>query len=313
VDPLAVKLLLMDFPKTVATAVRRLVVTNNRRHAMARAAVVLSCIFFVATLSGVTASLPRVGILHADQTEMPNLQNILQQYFPGGVGIWDGSLIVPPITWLQQYDALLMFSNFEWINSTAVCANVANYLDQGGRVVTGLFSTFTNEGSPGTVCSDGEFNSTYLVIVPEIGDDTYTYGTDSLGTVYRPTHAIMQGISNFTYDNVWEPVPPQQLVGNSYLVADWKSGAVMVAARDGVGPYSRSRVDLGFWPAPGEDYPDAGACPWTNTTSGACPQLQQLVINALNYTLRDYTSPSPSPASTFSFFWRSLLSILFDI
>mgnify|MGYP001106671018 CR=1 FL=1 len=280
---------------------------------MARLGAVLSCIFFIATLSGVTASVPRVGILHADQAELPNLQNFLQEAFPGGVGMWDGSFLVPPVTWLQQYDALLMFSNYEWINSTAACANVATYLDQGGRVVTGVFSTFTNEESPGTVCIDGKFNSTYLVIVPEIGEDTYTSGTDSLGTVYLPNHAIMQGISNFTYDNIWEPVPPQQLVGNSYKVADWKNGAVMVAVRDGVGPYSRSRVDLGFWPSPGEDTDGGETCPWTNTTAGACPQLHQLVINALNYTLRDYTSPAPSPASTISVFWVSLLSSFFYI
>ena len=272
---------------------------------MSRVAVVLVCIFFVATFSGVTARLPRVGILHAEETNLPTLENLLQEAFPGGVGIWDGAFIVPPLTWLQQYDAIVMFSDYRWGNQTATCANVATYLDQGGRVVTGLFATFTDLEDDKCVCDTGEFNATYTVIVPQIGE-YYTEESDTLGPVFYPNHPIMQGITNFSMAS-WHPIAPQQYAAGTYVVAEWSNGGTLVAVRDDVGPYSHSRVDLGFWFAPGEDV-DFDNCNFTNGTEGACPMMFQLMVNSLTYTLRDYTS---SPASTLSFFWTPLLSYFF--
>jgi len=260
-------------------------------------------LLFAVLVCSVSARLPRVGIVHGENQEMQNLENFLLQAFPGGVDIWDASEVDVPFTWLLQFDALLVFADTGF-QTEATCGNLASYLDQGGRVVTGLFSTGEDEEDATGACNFGEFNATYLVQVP-IVPGGYTTGQVYIQTIFQPDHPIMQGVANISYTG-WHTLPPQSFVSGSYIVADWTNNGSLVAVRDGVGPYGRSRVDLGFWPFPREDGHYSN-CFWTNGTAGACPELLTLVVQSLEYTLRDFSSS----ASTLSPFWLSLLSYFF--
>jgi len=61
---------------------------------------------------------------------------------------------------------------------------------------------------------------------------------------------------------------------------------------------------LGFYPMMGED---SSTCNWLPTSTDPCLQIPLVTINALKYTLRDFSSP----ASSLSSFWFSFLSSFF--
>jgi len=284
-------------------------------------ALLVVAVVVICLASSSYARLPRVGVVTGESQTEPNMQVYMSNAFPGGTGFWkadgdDDTNSSPPLSWLLQWDAVLIFQDDGWPNQTFACQNFAAYADQGGRVVMGLYATFTDTETPNAVCNSGEWNATYLVMVPEIGDEAYYRTQVEVGVIHLPSHPIVQGLTNITTYGGDHPAPSSVLAPGAYRVVDWTDGAMLIAVKDGVGPYNRSRVDLGFYPFMGEDNSGKGSgfpCYWYEGHSNTCLGIPLLVVQSLNYTLQDFVSPpdTSSPASTLSSFLTSFLSFLF--
>ena len=136
---------------------------------------------------------------------------------PGGV--------IPTLAQLQAYDAVLVYGDYGI--APGIGSVLANYVDGGGGVVVMVFA----------LCAtpiDAAFNNpTYNVITP---GGYVSSGGVTLGTVLLPTHPIMAGVTSFNGGSNAFRTTSQTLNGNSYVVADWSDGNILVAAREGVGP-----------------------------------------------------------------------------
>ena len=146
--------------------------------------------------------------------------------------------VTPTLAQLQQYDAVMCWTNSTPLDTNAWGNVLADYVDAGGGVVVTVFanSTTTTNRNIG-----GRWQSGYLVITDRSGNTT---GVGSLGTVAQPGHPLMAGVTAFSTGTAGFRPTGTALQPGCTLIASWSDGKVLVA----VGANSQ-RVDLGFYPA----------------------------------------------------------------
>ena len=178
------------------------------------------------------------------------------------VDIFTANTMTPSLAQLQQYDAVLVWSNTGFSNATLMGDNLADYVDAGGGVVASVFTT-------ASVPLAGRFNTSNYWCINPSGQTT---GQQSLGTVFLPNHFIMKNVTSFNGGtSSWRQT--STLVNPlATRVADWTDGRALVATRKINNSY---RADLGMFP-PSNDA--LGGC-WLPSTNGAL-----LMANALNYS-----------------------------
>lgn len=171
----------------------------------------------------------------------------------------------PSLAELQQYDAVLVWSNSPFANSAALGDAMADYVDSGGGV---LVMVFANTSTQPSQRLEGRWRTggDYEILRP--GSDVVG-GTASMGTVLLPSHPIMAGVSAFT--GTLRPAS-QVMSPHAVRIADWTDGRILVAASS----QYPGRADLGFMPISNSFHPNG----WTSTTDGA-----RLMANALLYTM----------------------------
>jgi len=159
----------------------------------------------------------------------------------GTVQGFDALNASPDLATLQMYDAVLVMSDDEFDDSTAVGDALADYVDGGGGVVLTMFSM----SNFGTGRPEGRFaTGNYLVIGPSIGS---SLGTTGSMVVVDGAHPILSGVTTFGgASSSYAPVG-STLVGGSTLVATWDDVAEtpLIATRTIGG---KRRADLGFYP-----------------------------------------------------------------
>lgn len=186
--------------------------------------------------------------------------------------------------WMALFDVILYFSNNDLPQPDTFGNHLANYLDEGGAVVTGLFQIQTC--CPGSIAG-GRFASEYQVIVPNVKDANpdVTY----VGDIYFPQHPVMQEFLNFTTAATNPPMAHMvfannSLEPNSYILGRFLDNTYLVAVRDSVGPGKRNRVDIGYWPF----------AAFESNATGA----KTIVVQALLYALSSPYISWPSQSTT---------------
>ncbi len=146
-------------------------------------------------------------------------------YVPSDVDVINVSTATPSVTALNQYDAVLVYSEYTLKSQVGLANNLAAFVDAGGGVVQAA-GTFSATGG----IAAGNWNLGYRAF-----DFNGKQSTDprlSLGTVTQPTHPALTGVSNFdggspTYYQT------NALASGASLIASWSNGQSLLAERTG--------------------------------------------------------------------------------
>jgi len=205
------------------------------------------------------------------------------------VDIIDVRTTTPTLAQLQAYKAVLVYSDALYADSNALGNVMADYVDNGGGVVCAMFEIGYGSNLPNPFAQMwGRWNSQgYYVIprTPQFGPPAAT-----LGTIYDPTHPIMQGVSNFDGGaSSYRPIPTTVLPPGVTRVADWSDSSPLVVTKTIGGA---RRADIGLYPVSS----DARSDFWKSTTDGAL-----LMANALTWVGATSTqSPPHEPVFRYS-------------
>ncbi|MCW5753191.1 MAG: hypothetical protein KIT24_00620 [Phycisphaeraceae bacterium] len=199
---------------------------------------------------------------------------------------------IPTLEELQQYRAVLVWSNDSHRDSVALGNVLADYVDAGGGVVHAVF------GNTSTVAARqllGRWqDEAYYLIPPASGWQGTEAPGRSMGQILVDNHPIMEGVhSFFAFGYIVQGLGPwgafrpntREVVPGATKVALWDDGATLVV----VGPNPRV-VELGMHPV-SSDVNALGY--WDAATDGA-----RLMANALLYAMQptgcaaDFTTSS---------------------
>ncbi|MBI88843.1 MAG: hypothetical protein CMG60_02045 [Candidatus Marinimicrobia bacterium] len=180
-----------------------------------------------------------VAVLYADSDEfgndvVNNIASIDQFNSVTGVGVMDATVTLEEIS---AFDAILIYSYYNYLDSEAMGNVMADYVDQGGAVVSTQFNMGQYTPLGGRWATDD-----YHAIIP--GENVFS--AMNLGTVYQDTHPIMQGIEYL--NDCGDCIRSTGVVNtdeDAVLIAEWDDGNPLVATREINGV---RRVDLGMFP-----------------------------------------------------------------
>jgi hypothetical protein len=180
--------------------------------------------------------------------------------------------ITPTLAQLQAYNAVLVYSDAIYADANALGNVMADYVDAGGGVVCAMFEIGYGTGPlpHPTAQMKGRWDRQGYYVIPR----TQQYGPPqaTLGTVYVPTHPIMQGVSTFDGGTTSaRPTPTTIIPPGATLVADWSDRSPLVVTKTIGGV---PRADLGLYPPSSDSRSDF----WVSSTDGAL-----LMANALSW------------------------------
>ncbi|MCA9278033.1 MAG: PEP-CTERM sorting domain-containing protein [Phycisphaeraceae bacterium] len=171
----------------------------------------------------------------------------------------------PSLAELQQYDAVITWSNLSYQSGEALGNVLADYVDAGGGVVV---ATFANSSVTAERSLTGRWSTGYDVILPRSGNQG---GNASLGQILDPSHPIMDSVTTFTGGTSMSRPSMTLLEVGATEIAQWNDGRTLVAV--GANP---KRVDLGFYP-PSSNCTSAW---WSSGTDGGRMLAQALAFVA---------------------------------
>ncbi len=182
------------------------------------------------------------------------------------VTVIHAGLETPTLLDLLAFDAVLVWSNFDFLDSVALGDNLADYVDAGHGVVVAVYAG-TSDIASRSLAGRWETGG-YSVIQTQQGHET---GPAALGTIFQPMHALASGVTTFTGGTLSARPTTTQLSAAATLVADWNDGKPLITFRDDLaGP----RVDLGIYP-PSDD---VAFFYWDAATDGA-----RILSNAMTF------------------------------
>jgi hypothetical protein len=187
--------------------------------------------------------------------------------FPQVVVVSNVQTATPSLAYLQQFSALLTWSNQNYASGAALGDVLADYVDAGGGVVTAIF---TNTSTTANRFLAGRWDTTYQII-PNGGGTTS--GARTLGTIVIPGHPLMNGVSTLATSSTSFSPTQTTLTPHGLLVAQWDNNKVLAA----VSSTRPRRVDIGLYP-PSTTSNSTG---WVPTSDGA-----RFMANALLYAGR---------------------------
>lgn len=173
---------------------------------------------------------------------------------------------LPTVSDLKAYDAVLVFSNDDFVYPVALGDVLADYVDSGGGVVIATFSFDSNVNDGGL---QGRLATTgYLPFT--LGPNNIASGLSLVPLI--PSHPLLDGVTAFNGgDNSYHHAGIDFISG-SEQVADWSNGEPLIGAlrQSGGGIV----VGLNFYPPSG----DLASVFWDPETDG-----DVLMANALLY------------------------------
>jgi ELWxxDGT repeat protein len=165
---------------------------------------------------------------------------------------------VPTLAELEEYDAVLVYSDWEFGNSTAMGDVLVDYIDAGGGVVMATFAfwdpTQWDGGIGGRISTDG-----YLPFTQNQQDDA----TNLTLVADDPEHPILSGVTSFNggSNSYFNTV---NLTAGAYLVAHWSNGVPLIAVKEPMTEGAGCVVGLNFWPVSSDMRSDL----WDSSTDG---------------------------------------------
>jgi uncharacterized repeat protein (TIGR01451 family) len=183
----------------------------------------------------------------------------------------------PTLAQMQQYCAILVFTDYGAQDPTTFGNNLADYVDGGGGVVLAVFAT-------ASVPIAGRFHTdNYYAIVPNNSQNSSP--TLNLGTVYRDCHPTLQNVTSFNGGSSSYRPNGSNLHADAVRIADWSDGTPLIVERSIGG---RPRIDFGFYPVSSTARADF----WDASTDGGL-----IMANALEY-VSSCATPSADLALT---------------
>jgi hypothetical protein len=191
----------------------------------------------------------------------------------GQVDRFDANAGTPTLAQLQNYDAVLTWSNFNFSNSTALGNVLADFVDAGGGVVS---ATFANTENFLARRLGGRWISGGYEIIPGASDAATGAATSGAKPYF--SHPILSDF--FTLDGGTGSFRPITTAVNAggLIVAKWSDGKTLAA----VSTKLPNRADLGMYP-PSSTV--GGASFWQVGTNG-----DSLMAGALLYTVKPYVA-----------------------
>lgn len=181
---------------------------------------------------------------------------------PGNVDTFLLGSGTPSVAQMQEYDAVMVFTDSGAQNADLLGNNLADYVDLGGGVVQATFSWHDAIPIGGRWRSDGYSPLTY---------GAQSQGTEFfIGTRHIPGHPILADVNSFSggtssFHNTVDVAP------GGTAIADWTNGRPLVAEMTG---FVGGIAGLNFYPPSS----DARADFWRTSTDG-----DLLMANALVY------------------------------
>ncbi len=161
---------------------------------------------------------------------------------------------LPALAQLQQYDAVLVYSDCTFSDPNQVGDVLADYMDSGGGVVTATFAfTSFSYGIFGRLQSAG-----YLPFTM----GSYTSGIQLSLVGVQPQHPILNGVISFNGGTSSYHNTAIAVTSGSTLVANWSNGEPLIATKV---PTLGRIVGLNFFPPSS----DARSDFWVSSTNGA--------------------------------------------
>jgi hypothetical protein len=112
------------------------------------------------------------------------------------VDYFDARVATPSVATLLQYDAVHTWCNFAYLDNAAFGDNLAQYNDQGGTVVLGVFCTYTS----GNFLSGAIMTSSYCPVDSPLGTNHFTSSSYTGGgttCIYAGVTTLICGFRDF--------------------------------------------------------------------------------------------------------------------
>ncbi len=155
------------------------------------------------------------------------------------VNIYDASVTTPTLVQLQIHQSVLVFSDKVFIDPIGLGDVLADYYDDGGRVVVAMYSSIgTGTRIQGRF---GDPKNGYMIMDPVATLDGPT--DDGLGTVQEPQSRLLRNVSQFSYEASMKS--SGSLANGGTAVAQWSNGLPLIVRGTVQG---RNRVDVNFYP-----------------------------------------------------------------
>jgi hypothetical protein len=228
---------------------------------------------FFTTVFAADASAQRVALLAAEYTA--RALDVRAQLIRAGltdITVIDATVGSPTAAELLQYDVVYTWSDLPYGNPTALGNALADYVDQGGGVVQGVFSFYTTPGGRWSTGMYAPFSTGFsregfsLTLVPVVA------------------HPILNGVTSFDGGFSSYHHSGISAQGCATVIANWSNGQPLVAVRRG--PNGGRIVGLNMYA------PSANAYPyfWNILTDGHI-----LMANALKWAAVHELAPVGPP------------------
>ena len=220
-----------------------------------------------------------IGVLGAESSTsyLVDVQNkLISTGKFGSVTYINVGNVTPTLAELQAFDAVIVWTDADFDNTSLLGDRMADYVDGGGGVVNAMFEV-SNYSS--THYLQGRwFTDGYYILTKGSFSTSVSY----LGTIVDPTHPIMQNINTFT--GKFRP-STTTIPTNANLIARWSDGKTLVITDE---TFAQNRVELGMWPVSNS----VATGGWTSGTDGAL-----LMANALEWVTESAGWLSVNPES----------------
>jgi len=180
------------------------------------------------------------------------------------VALYDCGSATPTLVELQQYHAVLVFSDGGFASATTMGDNLADYMDGGGGVVIATFAFWNANGLgiEGRIKTDG-----YLPFTT----DGQSGGSGLTLVPIVANHELLDSVASFNGGSAGYHNASISTVAGATEVAQWSNGQPLVAAYE---PTGGLIVGLNFYPPSSDIRSDF----WDASTDGAT-----LMSNALMF------------------------------
>jgi hypothetical protein len=199
------------------------------------------------------------------------------------VHLFNARADTPDATFLAGYHAVLVYSDYDFLDPVLLGDNLAAYHDQGGGVVVGLWANQGEDGDYYSSTLQGKFGNAsngYSLLDYSQGDASCDANT--LGELVEPQSPLLAGVTSLSMDDgCWSTAPVVE--NRSVIVAKWNSGDPLVLR--GVRG-NRTLVELNLYPVSSQVESDF----WTG--DGAA-----LLRNALKFSRCTSCGPGPCPTA----------------
>ncbi|MCF7805838.1 MAG: M6 family metalloprotease domain-containing protein [Candidatus Marinimicrobia bacterium] len=164
----------------------------------------------------------QILVLSNDDVDNNWIKSNFPNYISGiSIQTYNVSSNVPSLSYLHSFDAVLLFENVTFSNSTAVGDRIYDYVMAGGNVVLG---TFYWQGR-----SDGGYSSDWgqLENIDPLFGGSADYISGEMDTTNIVSHPLTTGLTSLTASDFQGG--PTQLRSNATAVAWWQDGDPLLA------------------------------------------------------------------------------------